>query len=116
MSRKKIRPRRYTPDRKTLQLCRQVQRTIELTLSGDFSDDILQSLLVEAVVPAPNAANLLVTVRPFFLSDEISVTDILTKLNFAAPRIRGEVARSITRKRAPNLVFQVQTNAPESEQ
>ena len=48
--------------RKTLQLCSQVADTLNLVLSGECSDEFLQSLQVVAVRPAPNAAQLLVLV------------------------------------------------------
>jgi ribosome-binding factor A len=92
-------------DRKDLQLCRQVGRTIEMTL-GDFGDDVLSGLLVEAVVPAPNAGQLLVTVRPMF-ADQTPVGEILERLERVSGSLRTEITRSINRKKTPRLLFQV---------
>lgn len=95
-------------DRKTLQLCQQVGRTLSLVLSGEFSDEVLQSLIVESVIPNPNAGQLLVTVSlaegPDTAADQ---TVALLRLDQVAGRLRTEVARSITRKRAPKLKFRV---------
>ena len=55
---------RKVTNRKTLQLCSQVADTLNLVLSGECADDVLQSLHVVAVKPAPNASQLLVVVSP----------------------------------------------------
>src|SRR5258708_5523721 len=54
--------RRQKPDRKVLQLCRQVERSIGAVLRGGCADPVLQDLAVESVRPAPDAGRLLVTV------------------------------------------------------
>lgn len=95
-------------DRKTRQLCQQVGRTLSLVLSGEFSDEVLQSLMVESVVPAPNASQLLVTVSMASgLEDAPDSTVVAQRLELVAGRLRSEVARSISRKRAPGLKFRV---------
>ena len=95
-------------DRKAQQLCRQVQQTLSLVLSGEFTDEILQSLFVESIVPAPNASQLLVTVSADDGS-EYSVESglILQKLEHVAGQLRSEVAAAITRRKTPRLMFQV---------
>src|SRR5262245_15189259 len=50
-------PRGKTSNRKCLQLCRQVERALSITLEGE----ILRDLTVESVVPAPDSSRLLVT-------------------------------------------------------
>src|SRR5262249_45135850 len=47
--------------RKTLQLCREAERTLRAVLGGEC-EDLLRELVVLSVVPAPNAGRLLVTV------------------------------------------------------
>lgn len=114
-------PRRYfnhysgrsKRDRKTQQLCRQVERTLNQVLSGDFSDEVLQSLLVESVEPAPNAGNLLVTVSAANLDESHDSLTVMERLDCVTGHIRSEVAASITRKRAPRLTFRV-VSLPES--
>lgn len=95
-------------DRKTQQLCQQVERTLSLVLSGEFSDELLQSLIVQSVIPNPNAGQLLVTVRVASGCEAAPAASIvLGRLDQVAGRLRSEVARSITRKRVPVLRFRV---------
>jgi ribosome-binding factor A len=99
---------RNKPDRKTQQLCQQVEQTLSLVLSGEFSDELLQSLIVESVMPAPDASRLLVAVRIAGDHEENSDPSVvLERLERVTGRLRSEVAVSITHKRAPGLKFQV---------
>ena len=90
-------------DRKALQLSRQVERALGYIL-GDLNSDVLSSLIVSSVVPAPNATRLLVTVSS--LDQDVGVSEILSSLHNAYGQIRLEVASSINRKRVPELVFE----------
>lgn len=92
----------YRGNRKALQLCRQVQRSLNFALS-DLDDDVLASLYVESVDPAPNDKHLMVTVSP--LDPEISPEEVLAKLHFVMGRLRSEIAADINRKRVPELSF-----------
>ena len=95
-------------NRKALQLCSQVADTLNYVLSGEFDDELLQNLQVASVVPAPNASQLLVTVYPVVATGtNFDAAEVRRRLSQAAGRLRSEVARSITRKKAPNLLFQV---------
>lgn len=93
------------PHRKTLQLCSQIQRTLEYVLSGEMDDDVLRGLMVQEVRPAPDASRLLVTVIP--LDEGVSAETILHKLAIASRRLRTEIARSINRRKTPQLTFEV---------
>jgi len=92
-------------DRKTLQLCSQVADALN-GLLVDCRDERLQALVVVAVIPAPDATRLLVTVDlavpPETPPDR---DDVSAALAAAAGRLRDGVAAAITRKRAPQLVF-----------
>ena len=90
-----------------MQLCRQVEQTLSLVLSGECENEVLQSLLVESVTPAPNASQLLVTVRQMDGDEPVSTPEILVRLGEVAGQLRFEVASAITRKRAPKLLFDV---------
>src|SRR5438105_581873 len=46
-------------NRKTLQLCVAVQRTLNAVLAGECGDKLLREVVVVSVVPAPHAARLL---------------------------------------------------------
>ena len=91
-------------DRKTLQLCRQVQRALSLSLAGDGGDELLQSLYVQSVQPLGSAGQLAVAV---VLPPEAGANAgyVLARLAAHTPRLRAAVAREITRKRVPNLSF-----------
>jgi ribosome-binding factor A len=93
-------------DRKTLQLCSQVADTLNLVLSGECADEVLQSLQVVEVRPAPDASQLLVLVCPAAGDPVPEANTVLRHLAAAKGRLRGEVAAAIVRRRAPNLVFQ----------
>ena len=95
-------------NRKALQLCSQVADTLNYVLSGECDDELLQGLQVASVVPAPNASQLLVTVYPVVATgSNFDAAEVRRRLLEAVGRLRSEVARSITRKKAPNLLFQV---------
>ncbi len=88
-------------------LCRQVQRTIAMSLSGECHDEVLRDLLVWAVVPAPDASRLLVQVYFATPRADVSLPDLLMRLDRVKAYLRREVAHGIVRKRAPELVFQL---------
>lgn len=89
-------------ERKARQLCRQVQRALNLALADHRADDGLGDLFVEEVSPAPDCGRLLVHV---VIPVDRSVTEVLSALRMDAARLRSEVAMAITRKRAPELSF-----------
>lgn len=92
----------YRGNRKALQLCRQVQRALGYALGG-CDDDVLASLYVESVEPAPNDKHLMVTVSP--LDRDIEPEEVLLRLHRVLGRLRSEVASDIHRKRVPELSF-----------
>jgi len=93
-------------DRKTLQLCSQVADTLNLVLSGECADELLQCLQVVEVRPAPDASQLLVLVSPSSVGPDPDPAAIMQHLAAANGRLRAEVASAIVRRRAPKLVFQ----------
>ena len=100
--------RKFDPrqDRKTLQLCRQVQRALSLALAGECGDELLRDAMVDGVEPLGGPGQLLVrvTVPPAIkaLPGEVSA-----RLAALAPRLRAAVAGEICRKRVPMLSFVV---------
>jgi ribosome-binding factor A len=90
---------------KTMQLCRQAQRALSLALSGECDDDVLRSLYVDAVVPAPDATQLLVRIVIPSATRDLRADDILARLDRVHGILRRAVAEAITRKRAPELAF-----------
>jgi len=101
--------RPYDPrkvDRKTLQLCGQVRQTLQLVLSAECDDDWLRALDVLRVAPGPDASRLLVTVTPLDPADTTPASEFLDRLQARSGRLRSEVARTISRRKAPLLSFQ----------
>ena len=95
------------PDYKTAALCKQVRRVVSLALAGECGDPVLQSLIVDEVLPAPNAGRLLV--RAFLPKGDASVGVIAVLQRLAAVEgvLRASVAEGISRKRTPELVFDI---------
>ncbi len=89
-------------EHKARQLCRQVQRALNLALAERGSDPSLEQLYVDDVTPAPGCGHLLVH---FVAPAGQSLPDALASLRREAPRLRAQVARAISRKQAPELSF-----------
>jgi len=102
---RKGRPRKG--DRKVRQLCSQVADTLSQVLSGECGDELLQSLQIVAVDPAPDATQLVVTVRAGLPGEVVDPGEVSARLANNMGRLRYEVAAAITRKRAPKLLFRV---------
>lgn len=96
------RPQGRIPNRKALQLCRQVERI----LAGALEGEMLRDLNIYAVVPAPDSSRLLATFT-FHGSDAVATPDILAALSSAYTKLRGEIALGINRKKTPELTFRV---------
>jgi ribosome-binding factor A len=94
-------------DRKARQLCSQVAETLSYVFAEQHGDDVLQSLSVLDVEPAPDASRLLVTVWAQLPSEDVSPERVMESLTRASGRLRTEVASAITRRRAPTLVYRV---------
>jgi ribosome-binding factor A len=106
--------------RKSHQLCAQVADTLSQIFAGECGDNILQSLIVLDVTPAPDSTQLLVQLGPISPAMALAADDVNAALARAAGWLRTEVAGAITRKRAPGLVFRyvpasAESAAPESE-
>lgn len=62
----------------------------------------IDGLFVEEVSPAPDCGRLLVHV---IVPKALPIADVMMALSRETPRLRSEVASTITRKRAPELCF-----------
>ena len=111
--RKEIEPTKT--GRKAMQLCAQVADTLRQLFSYETSDEILQSLEVLDVSPAPNAAQLLVTLAPAVGVGALDEQQVQAALVRAGGWLRSEIAAAITRKRVPRLSFRVLPAMPETE-
>ena len=95
-------------NRKALQLCGEVARTLGHALAWEMGDDILSRLDVASVVPAPDSTRLLVTVTLGTTADEFRPEVILDRLQRAKGNLRARVAEAIHRRRVPDLAFRVE--------
>jgi ribosome-binding factor A len=93
-------------NRKTLQLCSQVSRTLMEVLAG-CRDEVLRDLEVVSVSPAAGAGRFLVSLQPSLSSPARSAANIQDHLGRAAGLLRNEVAAAIHRRKTPELIFQV---------
>ena len=113
-SRRPSGPRR--PDRKTLQLCEQVRQTLEYVLTGELDDDLLRTLYVAKVEPAPDAGRLLVTVVPLAglatAAEPLDPVAVVTRLHARAGELRSAVAGSISRRKVPDLMYRFAADDP----
>jgi ribosome-binding factor A len=105
-----IDPRLYRPDlgrdigRKTLQLAKQVSRTLSEVLAS-CADDLLRELEVVDVCAASGSGRLLVTLRA--LSANHDRAQIQTRLRAAQGMLRNEVVAAVHRRKAPELIFRL---------
>ena len=88
--------------RKTQQLCRQVERALNLAFADRNGSDDIGGLFVDEVSPALDCGRLLVRV---VIPPDRPAANVLSALRRESPRLRSEVAAAITRKRAPELSF-----------
>jgi ribosome-binding factor A len=98
-------------EHKARQLCRQVQRTLNLALAERGADPNLEQLYVEDVTPAPGCGHLLVH---FVAPVDQSLPEVLASLRRETAWLRAQVAAAISRKQAPELSFVPVTHAGES--
>jgi len=97
---------------RTEQLFRQVAETLDLVLSGESHDELLQSLRVVSVAPAPDASRLLVAVHSDLPAAEFDRVAIELRLAQQVGRLRCAVAAAITRRKTPLLSFVVLGDLP----
>ena len=95
-------PQGKVSNRKALQLCRQVERTLMVALEGD----VLRDLTVESVLPAPDSSRLLITLR-YHGPQSVATAEIHNALNASHAELRGEIAADIHRRKTPDLTFHI---------
>jgi len=92
------------PDRKALQLCKQVAQTLQLAFGALPQADELAGVSVVEVTPAPNSGRLRIVIAVPEPGRQRRIDAILRQ---HGGRLRSEVAAAITRRRAPELTFDV---------
>jgi ribosome-binding factor A len=92
-------------NRKALQLCRQIERTLHLSLAG-LGDPHLRDLSVQQVRPFPDSTRLLVVVASAS-GTSLHAAAVRGGLARAMGRLRHEVAAAIHRRKMPDLIFHI---------
>jgi ribosome-binding factor A len=106
--------RRYRKGQwKAMQLCKQVERAATLTLADQCASELLAGAAVASVEPAPDCGRLLVTVVLDARRRESDMEEAAAALRRMAGAFREEAARSIHRKRTPELAFSVRLGGGE---
>jgi len=89
-------------EQKTQQLCRQVQRALNLAMASLFTGGALDDVFVVAVSAVAGCGRLLAHV---VIPSDRSAGSVLAELRDRAPQLRAIVAGYISRKKAPELSF-----------
>src|SRR3954452_694959 len=92
----------WRPDRKALQLARQVREALIWVLGSATGDDRLAACSVEAVEPLPGGNRLLVKVG---VPPDLPAAEVSQRLARGGPPLRVEVAQAIPRRKVPELVY-----------
>jgi ribosome-binding factor A len=103
------RPSRQRTNRKALQMCGEIARTLSAVLAWESGDDLLRCVTVVSVEPAPDSTRVLVRVCIPQSADVLTPSQVLEGLHRLSGKLRTEVAGALHRKRVPELVFQVVT-------
>jgi ribosome-binding factor A len=99
MTGRKIQPR------KIAQLCAQIRQALELAMLGVVHDEALTDVEVFAVTPLPDPGRVQVTFVAH--GERPDIPGLTACLEAARGILTAEVAQAITRKRVPDLVFEV---------
>lgn len=95
--------RAHKADHKTPMLCRQVERALSLWI-GECGDDAVGQLTVVAALPAPNASHLVVQLGvPKQL--DVTMQELLERIDRITPAARYAIGQSISRKRVPSVTL-----------
>lgn len=96
--------RAHGEPRKLLQLAAQIRRSIESTLVGECTDEVLQNISVEGVEPAAgNRMN--VTLMVHAPGDALEKTEVMQRLEAWRPLLVRRVAEDVHRRAVPDLTF-----------
>jgi hypothetical protein len=89
-------------EQKTQQLCRQVQRALNLAFAGQFTGGTLDDVFVVHVSAVTGSGRLVAHIA---IPAGQSVSEVLGELRDRTPQLRAVVTGYISRKRAPELSF-----------
>ena len=96
---------RWIQPRKIEQLCAQIRHALELALLGVVHDEALMDLEVADVTPMPDPGR--VRVRFLVRGERPDLEALQARMEAARGVLTAEVAQAITRKKVPDLVFEL---------
>ncbi len=96
-----------TDERKTRQLCRQVERTLSFVLGGEVSDERLRDLMILSVDPAPHSNHLLVTMQTNAVVTGEQLIALEGILSSHKGTMRTAIANAINRRKTPDISLRV---------
>lgn len=96
-----------TNPRKTLQLCSQVRRALDLALASGDMDELLLDVRVRSVEPTADESRLQVIFEAGGDAAAAGRGAVHACLELARPRFLREVAEAISRRKIPDLAFEV---------
>lgn len=99
------RPASHGDPRKVHQLCAQVREILSLALAERCTDPLLERICLISVSPAPDSSRLLVTVALEPDDEVVDAEVVMDCLKRLRPELRHEIAMEISRKKTPDLVF-----------
>lgn len=97
-------------NRKLQQLCKQVGNALRLSIAS--VDGLAEAVIVD-VAPAPDAARLRVIIA--VAGDSEARTQCAQRFEQCTGHLRNEVARAISRRRTPELLFSIQPQESQNE-
>jgi ribosome-binding factor A len=92
---------------KTLMLCAQARRALEVAIGAECRDEAVQDLIVVDVMPDPTVRRLRVWLRAPMEMNEEDRAHRLRRLAAARGFLRAQIAQAIHRKRTPELAFEL---------
>jgi ribosome-binding factor A len=90
---------------KDQQLCQQVAQALTFCINEGEPQDVMECVRIEAVLPAPDASRLMVTVSFDSGDATVSYDSVVSALESNASRLRFEVSQAINRRKTPQLAF-----------
>lgn len=93
--------------RKDRQLCREVQRVLNLVFAGEVSDPLLQDLYIESVEGGEQGLPLYIYIQDTQAMDDERRNALLESLHKIQGYLRCAIAQSVNRKKVPALQFRL---------
>lgn len=93
--------------RKTNQLRKEIELTLSLTLGGELEDPALSNLNIFKVEPIPESGDFLIILEWTSNSRDFQFDKVMLSIKKASGFLRSEVAKSLNRKRVPQLSYRL---------